>query len=301
MAVTKQPVKQPVKEVNKKAKRLAKKATAAPAAPEAAPQDVGAPPLTFSNLDVGQWFNWSPAGSPGEPRGPYQKVSPRAYQGETGGSTVAPNRGAAVERLPAPARLVPLAEVPVPVPAPEPPPAPVAVKPWQPIGTYPVGGRFSVDGRSGTVMEQFEGGTKVHLDDGKSETWSPNSDVQQGPPAPPPDRPGRTGKAAAPRPVITASVDGVQTTVTEGSKGRRYTVLGLPVTAVVRWLGYHGWTLAECRALCQALNLPVAENMLKCQQYGGKAIAAGGKQIYGPVPTLTDEQAATLTALRPAR
>jgi hypothetical protein len=77
-----------------------------------------------------------------------------------------------------------------------------------------------------------------------------------------------------------------------GEKGARYTLLGFPVTSVLRWMGSKGWSIAEALGALGALGLPCSPVTVATQVRDGK----NGKR-GAPAP-LSPEQEQELLPLR---
>jgi hypothetical protein len=75
-------------------------------------------------------------------------------------------------------------------------------------------------------------------------------------------------------------------------RGARYNVMGHPVTAVLRWMGAHGWSKADALKVLSKLGCPAADSTVYIQ------VSAGAKGERGEPAGLTPEQAAQLEALR---
>lgn len=75
-------------------------------------------------------------------------------------------------------------------------------------------------------------------------------------------------------------------TVTQGERGgKRYTLFGHPVTAVLRWMGTDAWTVEQSRAALTAMGIEdVADATLTAQ------LRAGRKGERGPAAELTEDQ-----------
>lgn len=88
-----------------------------------------------------------------------------------------------------------------------------------------------------------------------------------------------------------ANAFGVEVTQSETGK---YSVAGESLTSLFRWMGFKGWTHEQALATMQNLGIaPEAfkETTLRLQMNSGKK---GEASHYGPVPTLSDEQAEAL-------
>ncbi len=70
----------------------------------------------------------------------------------------------------------------------------------------------------------------------------------------------------------------------------RYAVLGHPATAVIRWMGAHGWSFGRCKTALVAVGAGVADATIRTQ------LRAGRKGLRGATASLTPEQAAVLEA-----
>ncbi len=80
--------------------------------------------------------------------------------------------------------------------------------------------------------------------------------------------------------------------VTEGKKGgRRYSIYGFPVTAVLRWMGADAWDPQEVRKVMGKLQCPVEEDTIKAQLHAGR------KGERGNPAALSDQQVQELYQL----
>ena len=81
---------------------------------------------------------------------------------------------------------------------------------------------------------------------------------------------------------------------TSPSHSNRYIVLGMPVTALLRYMGHTGFKPKQARQVLEALGCHgVSDSTIGCQLTGGRK-GATGKGSRGKIPMLTDEQVATL-------
>lgn len=95
-----------------------------------------------------------------------------------------------------------------------------------------------------------------------------------------------TQKGATQPATITTTREGH--TVAEGGKGgKRFKVLDLPVTAVLRYLAFNGWSKKEITEIMQALELPVAPATITAQ-YGSGVKGNAGQ--HGKIPELNQSQ-----------
>lgn len=88
----------------------------------------------------------------------------------------------------------------------------------------------------------------------------------------------------------------ITTEVGTGARGgARYKILGLPMAAVLRWMGADGWTWHEAKAVLHGpLGMKaVLDSTIKVKVYNGKA-----KTGPGEIPDLSSEQVKTLRALK---
>lgn len=99
-------------------------------------------------------------------------------------------------------------------------------------------------------------------------------------------------KPAKPKPVAEAR-NPLVAVATDPGGAKKYTVLGHPVTAVLRWMGKDAWTFAEARACLKALGLAdVSDNTVKAQLLTGRK--GDGYAGRKPAAALTPAQADTL-------
>lgn len=99
-------------------------------------------------------------------------------------------------------------------------------------------------------------------------------------------------KPAKPKPVAEARNPLAEVT-TDPAGAKKYTVLGHPVTAVLRWMGKDAWSFTEARACLKALGLPdVSDNTVKAQLLTGRK--GDGYAGRKPAAQLTPAQADTL-------
>jgi hypothetical protein len=105
----------------------------------------------------------------------------------------------------------------------------------------------------------------------------------------------QSGEAPAATKVLAkTSQGGVQASATQGAEGgKRYSICGHVVTAVLRRLGKAGWAVDRALRLLTALELPVAESTVKIQ------VRAGVTGDRGDPAPLTKSQLADLEALCP--
>lgn len=89
---------------------------------------------------------------------------------------------------------------------------------------------------------------------------------------------------------------------TAGSKGgKRYTVMGKPVTHVLRWMGYEGWSMEEAKGAIAALGLDVQPPTFSAQIASGRYSKKNNGEAgsHGDVPELTTDQQKALNGIKP--
>lgn len=78
----------------------------------------------------------------------------------------------------------------------------------------------------------------------------------------------------------------IQVKASTGSKGgKRYSIEGIPITAIIRWMASELWTRKEIEAAMKALDCDVMEATLTAQISSGKK---GDKGHHGEIPKLSE-------------
>jgi hypothetical protein len=199
---------------------------------------------------------------------------------------------------PAPAPTAPAPEQPAPQDTPEEPRGEAV-----PIRTLARGEFFEIDGRRGVVLATGEEGdvkVKYRDRDGKvttGEYWARETEVRRREaaalqPAPAAKAPrAKNGTAGAPIPVAATN----QTDL--AVDGRK--VEGQAVTLIVRWMGYHDWTLLEAKHAVALMGITISDATFKCQVSSGRhSKKHGGDGTHGAVPEFSKALTAKLATLR---
>jgi hypothetical protein len=80
-----------------------------------------------------------------------------------------------------------------------------------------------------------------------------------------------------------------------GQKFKVVHILGHPMTAVVRWMGGHGWTFNEACGVLECLKVEMAESTMRQQLLAGSGKSSRDR---GPHAPLTEEQIEELESIR---
>lgn len=164
---------------------------------------------------------------------------------------------------------------------------------------------FTLGDRTGTYEGMCGEDAKVKVGN-KTEYWSGSTEVV-------PSLNGHAAAARAPRangeakpsggtPVAVDNTTEIPVACTAGKKGGfRYTIFGMPATAILRWMGGDGWTIDEAKAAMAKLGLTsIQDSTYKCQVYSGrKGVGDDGEALgtHGAAPELPAKQAKALNAL----